>query len=43
MSTTAIGDHALMNQRMLSTVDAIEERLTDERGLVYRYLWPPTD
>jgi alpha,alpha-trehalase len=26
--------------RMLSTLDAIEERLTDERGLVYRYLAP---
>jgi alpha,alpha-trehalase len=24
--------------RMLSTIDAIEERLTDDRGLVYRYL-----
>jgi GH15 family glucan-1,4-alpha-glucosidase len=24
--------------RMLATIDAIEERLTDERGLVYRYL-----
>jgi alpha,alpha-trehalase len=24
--------------RMLSTIDALEERLTDERGLVYRYL-----
>ena len=23
--------------RMLATIDAIEERLTDERGLVYRY------
>ncbi len=26
--------------RMLATLDAIEERLTDERGLVYRYLAP---
>ena len=26
--------------RMLSTLDAIEDRLTDERGLVYRYLAP---
>jgi alpha,alpha-trehalase len=26
--------------RMLSTLDAIEQRLTDERGLVYRYLAP---
>jgi GH15 family glucan-1,4-alpha-glucosidase len=25
------------DERMLATVDAIEERLTDERGLVYRY------
>ena len=24
--------------RVLATIDAIEERLTDERGLVYRYL-----
>ena len=24
--------------RMLATIDAIEERLTDEHGLVYRYL-----
>jgi alpha,alpha-trehalase len=24
--------------RVLSTIDAIEQRLTDERGLVYRYL-----
>jgi GH15 family glucan-1,4-alpha-glucosidase len=24
--------------RMLSTINAIEERLTDDRGLVYRYL-----
>jgi GH15 family glucan-1,4-alpha-glucosidase len=26
--------------RMLATLDAIEERLTDERGLVFRYLAP---
>ncbi len=26
--------------RMLSTIEAVEERLTDERGLVYRYLGP---
>jgi GH15 family glucan-1,4-alpha-glucosidase len=26
--------------RMLATLDAIEDRLTDERGLVYRYLAP---
>jgi len=26
--------------RMLTTLDAIEDRLTDERGLVYRYLAP---
>jgi GH15 family glucan-1,4-alpha-glucosidase len=28
------------DRRMLATLDAIEERLTDERGLVYRYLAP---
>src|SRR5204862_7393090 len=26
--------------RMLATLDAIEDRLTDERGLVFRYLAP---
>ncbi|MGZ8605826.1 MAG: glycoside hydrolase family 15 protein [Actinomycetota bacterium] len=29
--------------RVRSTIDAIEERLTDERGLVYRYLVGETD
>jgi GH15 family glucan-1,4-alpha-glucosidase len=28
------------DSRMLATLDAIEDRLTDERGLVYRYLAP---
>jgi GH15 family glucan-1,4-alpha-glucosidase len=33
-----VGFIAADDPRMRSTIDAIEERLTDERGLVYRYL-----
>jgi alpha,alpha-trehalase len=32
-----VGFISASEPRMLSTIDAIEERLTDERGLVYRY------
>jgi GH15 family glucan-1,4-alpha-glucosidase len=33
-----VGFLAADDPRMLATLDAIEERLTDDRGLVYRYL-----
>jgi GH15 family glucan-1,4-alpha-glucosidase len=32
-----VGFISASDPRMLATIDAIEERLTDERGLVYRY------
>ena len=32
-----VGFISASDARMLATIDAIEERLTDERGLVYRY------
>jgi GH15 family glucan-1,4-alpha-glucosidase len=32
-----VGFLSARDPRMLATIDAIEERLTDERGLVYRY------
>ena len=32
-----VGFLAATDPRMLATIDAIEERLTDDRGLVYRY------
>jgi len=35
-----VGFIAADDPRMLSTIEAIETRLTDERGLVYRYLAP---
>ena len=35
-----VGFIAADDPRMLATIDAIENGLTDERGLVYRYLAP---
>ena len=33
-----VGFLPVTDPRMLATIDAIEQRLTDERGLVFRYL-----
>ncbi len=35
-----VGFIAADDRRMLSTIEAVEERLTDDHGLVYRYLGP---